>query len=342
MGKLKNITDFDAEFFGVHSKSANTMDPMLRILLEVVYEAIVDAGESLASLKGTRTGVYIGVSVAEFEAALMRKWTDDDSYMVQGCPHSMFPNWINFFFDLRGKLARANNNNKLECPSCAYDTACSTSLVCMDAAERHMRMGIIDAAIVGGCNLMYRPETSKLFMGMSFLGTSACKAFDVAGDGFVRSEVVSAMYLKKRDMAKRIYATLVTTMTNNDGFQPNGILYPNTVAQEELMKDVYSNLKLNPNEVSVRNADTETVTLTAPVTLTETATLTVTLTLTETVTLRVVVILRDIVTLTDTVTLSVTVTPPETVTLSVTVTLTEIIALTITMTLTETITPTIS
>ncbi|GFO05604.1 fatty acid synthase [Plakobranchus ocellatus] len=111
MGKLKNITDFDAEFFGVHSKSANTMDPMLRILLEVVYEAIVDAGESLASLKGTRTGVYIGVSVAEFEGVVLRKFTSDDCYMIQGCAHSMFANWISYFFDIRGKLARPNARN---------------------------------------------------------------------------------------------------------------------------------------------------------------------------------------------------------------------------------------
>ena len=57
MGKLKNITDFDAEFFGVHSKSANTMDPMLRIMLEVVYEAIVDAGDQRVGKLSFKTAV---------------------------------------------------------------------------------------------------------------------------------------------------------------------------------------------------------------------------------------------------------------------------------------------
>jgi len=43
-GKLKEISKFDAEFFGIHSKLANAMDVQLRILLEVTHEAIVDAG----------------------------------------------------------------------------------------------------------------------------------------------------------------------------------------------------------------------------------------------------------------------------------------------------------
>ena len=43
-GKLKDVSKFDAQFFGVHPKQADTMDPQLRILLEVTYEAIVDSG----------------------------------------------------------------------------------------------------------------------------------------------------------------------------------------------------------------------------------------------------------------------------------------------------------
>jgi hypothetical protein len=46
-GKLLNVSKFDASFFGVHFKQANTMDPMCRMLLEKTYEAIVDAGQLL-------------------------------------------------------------------------------------------------------------------------------------------------------------------------------------------------------------------------------------------------------------------------------------------------------
>jgi len=43
-GKLKDISKFDASFFAVSPKIANSMDPQIRLLLEVTYEAIVDAG----------------------------------------------------------------------------------------------------------------------------------------------------------------------------------------------------------------------------------------------------------------------------------------------------------
>lgn len=50
-GKLKDISHFDAAFFGVHPKQANSMDPQLRLMLEIAYEAIVDGGELRFSLQ---------------------------------------------------------------------------------------------------------------------------------------------------------------------------------------------------------------------------------------------------------------------------------------------------
>ncbi|GFS17693.1 fatty acid synthase [Elysia marginata] len=100
MATLKNLGKFDAEFFGIHSKSAETLDPQLRLLLEVAYEAVVDAGESLASMKGTRTGVYVGVTASEAEQAWMGR---TNQYVLSGVPHTMFPNRLSFFFDLRGE-----------------------------------------------------------------------------------------------------------------------------------------------------------------------------------------------------------------------------------------------
>lgn len=52
-GKLKDISHFDAAFFGVHPKQANTMDPQLRLMLEIAYEAIVDGGEEFSNTGGS-------------------------------------------------------------------------------------------------------------------------------------------------------------------------------------------------------------------------------------------------------------------------------------------------
>lgn len=41
---LKDISKFDNQFFGVHHKQAHLLDPQARMLLELTYESIVDAG----------------------------------------------------------------------------------------------------------------------------------------------------------------------------------------------------------------------------------------------------------------------------------------------------------
>ncbi|GFS17754.1 fatty acid synthase-like [Elysia marginata] len=233
MGALKNLDKFDAEFFGIHSKSAETLDPQLRLLLEVAYEAVVDAGESLASMKGTRTGVYIGVTGSEAEHAWMGR---TNQYVLSGVPHTFFPNRLSFFFDLRG-------------PSCAYDTACSTGIVTMEAALLHLRSGVVDQAIVGAVNLIMRPQTTRAFTAMNMLGGGACRTFDAAGDGFVRAETISACLLKKAECAKRIYCTVEACISNNDGWSTDGLVFPNTYAQEELMRDLYTNYKIDPTKI---------------------------------------------------------------------------------------------
>lgn len=71
-GKLKHLDKFDASFFGVHPKQADLMDPQLRMFLETVHEAIVDAGYNPVDLRGTKTGVFVGVSNSETEEFLQR------------------------------------------------------------------------------------------------------------------------------------------------------------------------------------------------------------------------------------------------------------------------------
>jgi fatty acid synthase len=101
-GKLKDLTRFDASMFGVHPKQAHAMDPQLRMLLEVVYEAIADAGVNPSTVRGSRTGVFIGCSASESHDA----WSGDldkiVGYEMTGCTRSMFANRISYFFDFKG------------------------------------------------------------------------------------------------------------------------------------------------------------------------------------------------------------------------------------------------
>lgn len=264
-GKIKDLASFDAVFFGVHAKQANVMDPQLRMLLELTHEAIVDAGINPAEIRGSKTGVFIGVSDSESD----EHWSADPDrvngkllffffvhssrifefnslsfayfhtgYGLTGCCRAMFPNRISYTFDFSG-------------PSFALDTACSSSLYAMHHAIAAMRTGQCDAAIVGGVNLLLKPTSSLQFHRLSMLSPDgACKAFDSSGNGYVRSEAAVVIYLQRSSDARRVYATVVNSKVNTDGYKDQGITFPNGNMQNKLMKEVYSEAGINPADVA--------------------------------------------------------------------------------------------
>lgn len=236
-GKIKDVKSFDATFFGVHAKQADVMDPQLRMLLETTHEAIVDAGINPLDLKGSKTGVFVGVSSSESD----EYWTSEpervNGYGLTGCCRAMFPNRISYTFDFNG-------------PSFALDTACSSSLIAMHQAIAAMRAGDCDAAIVGGCNLLLKPTSSLQFHRLNMLSSDgACKAFDVDGKGYVRSEAVVTILLQKSKNARRVYATVVNSKTNTDGSKVQGITFPNGDMQNQLMRELYAESGINPADV---------------------------------------------------------------------------------------------
>lgn len=236
-GKIKDLSSFDAVFFGVHAKQATVMDPQLRILLELTHEAIIDAGINPNDIRGTNTGVFIGVSDSESDEF----WTADpdmvNGYGLTGCCRAMFPNRISYTFDFKG-------------PSFALDTACSSSLYAMHQAILSMRNGECDAAIVGGVNLVLKPTSSLQFHRLSMLSPDgSCKAFDASGNGYVRSEAAVVIYLQKTRDARRIYATVVNSKTNVDGNKSEGITFPSGAMQNKLMRQVYDEAGVDPCDV---------------------------------------------------------------------------------------------
>uniref|UniRef100_A0A250Y8F2 Fatty acid synthase n=1 Tax=Castor canadensis TaxID=51338 RepID=A0A250Y8F2_CASCN len=226
-GKLKDLSKFDASFFGVHPKQAHTMDPQLRLLLEVAYEAIVDGGINPASLRGTHTGVWVGVSGSEASEALSRDPETLLGYSMVGCQRAMMANRLSFFFDFKG-------------PSIALDTACSSSLLALQNAYQAIRSGECPAALVGGINVLLKPNTSVQFMKLGMLSSEGtCKSFDSAGDGYCRAEAVVAVLLTKKSLARRVYATVLNAGTNTDGCKEQGVTFPSGEAQEVLIRSLY-------------------------------------------------------------------------------------------------------
>lgn len=241
-GKLKDISKFDASFFGVHPKQAHTMDPQLRVLLETTYEAIVDGGINPSSLRGSNTGVWIGVSGSEAAEAFSRDPEELLGYSMTGCQHAMFANRISYFFDLKG-------------PSSSIDTACSSSLLALENAFQAIRHGQCDSAIVGGVNLLLKPHTSVQFMKLGMLSPDgSCKSFDASGNGYCRSEASVVVLLMKKSAAKRLYASVVNAGSNTDGYKEQGITFPSGEMQQRLMNAVYEEAGISPAAVEYLEA----------------------------------------------------------------------------------------
>ncbi|XP_060836830.1 fatty acid synthase-like isoform X2 [Rhopalosiphum padi] len=236
-GKLKEINKFDAEFFGIHTKLANAMDAQLRILLEVTHEAIVDAGINPKDIRGTKTGVYVGMMTNESSDYFERTPEKLTGYETIGVIRSMVANRISFQFNFKG-------------PSVAIDTACSSALFCLHQAITAIKTGQCDAAIVAGTNLLLKPATSVMYHRYNMLSpTGTSRPFDIGANGYVRSEAIVALYIRKSTDAKRIYATIVGTSTNTDGFKIEGATYPSQSVQSQLIRETYAQANLNLNDV---------------------------------------------------------------------------------------------
>jgi phthiocerol/phenolphthiocerol synthesis type-I polyketide synthase C len=240
-GFITDIDKFDAGFFGISPREARRIDPQQRILLELTWDAMENAGIVPARLAGSQTGVFVGISFSDY-AALQREDPDlVDAYVMSGSAVSNAANRISYIFDLHG-------------PSFAVDTACSSSLVAVHEACVSLWRGESTVAIAGGINALL---SASGFIGFSkahmLSPTSRCHAFDASGDGYVRSEGGGVVLLKPLAQAVAdgdpIWAVIAGSGVNSDG-RTTGLAMPNPVAQEALLRQVYRDAGIDPASVA--------------------------------------------------------------------------------------------
>uniref|UniRef100_A0AAG5D8B2 Fatty acid synthase n=2 Tax=Anopheles atroparvus TaxID=41427 RepID=A0AAG5D8B2_ANOAO len=239
LGKLNNLEKFDADYFGCSIKEAHTMDPQHRLLLEHCHEAILDAGLHLDDLRGSRTGVFVGVSISETETY----WTYKKIRMpyknvLLGFSRSMLALKIAHALDLKG-------------PVMTLDTACSSSMYALDWACKSIRKGDCDAAFVAGTNLTLHPYITLQFALLGVLAADGvCRPFDKNASGYSRAEANAVILLQKAKDSKRIYAHVVNTKTNCDGYKLEGITFPSNKIQKQLLDELYSEVPYEPKDIS--------------------------------------------------------------------------------------------
>lgn len=241
-GFVDNIDMFDAQFFGIAPIEAKRMDPQQRMLLEQTFYAFEDAGVTLERMAGSRTGVFVGISATDY-AGIQNSYTDRPNigaHTNTGGAASIAANRISYIFDLIG-------------PSFAVDTACSSGLVATHLACRSIWNGESEMTVVGGVNIILRPEIHIGFSSGGFLSPDCrCKTFDADANGYVRSEGVGVVLLKPLDKAiadnDQIYATIVGSALNEDG-HTGGISMPNPDAQVDVLKRAYQDAGIDPQSV---------------------------------------------------------------------------------------------
>jgi acyl transferase domain-containing protein/enoyl-CoA hydratase/carnithine racemase/acyl carrier protein len=217
---------FDAAFFRISPAEAQVTDPQQRMLLQLAWTCLEDAGVLPAALKGTNTGVFVGASNCDYSRLVQDAGLEIEAYNGVGSSLAILANRISYFYDLSG-------------PSLVVDTACSSSLVALHSAVRSLRSGECDAALVGGVNFICHSDLSIAYHKAGMLAPDGrCKVFDATADGYVRSEGAVVLMLKPLRAAiadgNRIHAVVRGSATNHGGLA-GGLTVPNPQKQKELL-----------------------------------------------------------------------------------------------------------
>ncbi len=239
-GFLGDVSQFDAEFFGIAPREAQSLDPQQRLLLEVTWEALEDAGIRKDQLGGSASGVFVGMSSNDYLELLPNDPKEMDAYFGTGTAASVAAGRLSYVLGLQG-------------PSIAIDTACSSSLVALHLACQSLRSQECALAIVAGVNLILSPESFVYFSTVKALAPDGrCKTFDARADGYARGEGCGVLVLKRLSDAQRdrdkIYCLVRGSATNHDG-RSNGLTAPNGVAQEAVIRQALANARVEPGLV---------------------------------------------------------------------------------------------
>jgi amino acid adenylation domain-containing protein len=241
-GFLRDVDGFDAPFFGISPREADSLDPQQRLLLEVGWEALENAGQRPDTLAGTQTGVFVGVTTADYGQLQMqyRDPEDFDAYLVTSSASTFAAGRLSYWLGISG-------------PSLSVDTACSSSLVSVHLACQSLRAGDCSMALAGGVNLLLAPEPFIMLSRAKMLSADGtCKTFDAAADGYARGEGCGVVVLKQLSDAvahgDRVLALIRGSAVNQDG-RSGGITVPSATAQRDVVRRALAAASLTPAEV---------------------------------------------------------------------------------------------
>ncbi len=239
---IEGIDRFDSGFFRILPIEARAMDPQQRMLLETSWHALEDAGIDPDGLRGSRTGVYVGVGVSEYRDLLASR---GQYYSYAGTNEAVTVSRVAFALGLEG-------------PALSLDMACASALAAVHQAVAGLQRDEVDLALSGGVNAILSPRVSEFLKDMGMLSSRGrCSAFDEAADGFVRGEGCGILVLKRLSDAEadgdRIWGVVLGSAVNQNG-ESASLMAPNGPAQERVMEEALARAGVAPADVEYLEA----------------------------------------------------------------------------------------
>ena len=235
------VDHFDPFFFGMTPREAVSLDPQQRLLLEVSWETLENAGYAPDQLRGSHTGIFVGIGSSDYAELLSNDYRDIQAYDGTGNHSSFASGRVSYTLGLQG-------------PNMAIDTACSSSLVALHQAIISLQAGECDAALAGGVHLILSPRSTIALSRMKALSPDGrCKTFSAQADGYGRGEGCGMVMLKRLSDAEadgdNILAVIRGSVINHDG-PTSGLTVPNKLAQEALIRQALQKVDVTPTDIN--------------------------------------------------------------------------------------------